>query len=93
MLKEFGRPLSVEVVAEPMAGTGEAVVEVGVAPVQGLTARGDGALALQRHFRNGGSAEQIMVPTENAAPPGEIGEAVEHAAEVGGRFRLTVVRP
>ncbi|MER6875354.1 alcohol dehydrogenase catalytic domain-containing protein, partial [Amycolatopsis sp. NPDC000673] len=43
--------------------------------LQGLTARGDGGLALQRHFRHGGFAEQIMVPTENAAPLGSLDEA------------------
>lgn len=140
VLKEFGRPLSVEEVADPVPGTGEVVVDVVAAPVlhytaevisgarqylldlpailgtgavgrvrsvgpdatklrpgdwvrcdptvrsrddavtpdvvlQGLTARGDGGLALQRHFRNGGFAEQIMVPTENATPLGEIDEA------------------
>lgn len=140
VLREFGRPLSVEEVAGPVPGTGEVVVDVVAAPVlhytaevvsgarryalelpailgtgavgrvrsvgpdatklrpgdwvrcdptvrsrddavtpdvvlQGLTARGDGGLALQRHFRNGGFAEQIMVPTENAAPLGEIDEA------------------
>ncbi|ATY12543.1 alcohol dehydrogenase [Amycolatopsis sp. AA4] len=140
VLKEFGRPLSVEEVAEPVPGTGEVVVDVVAAPVlhytaevvsgarrysldlpailgtgavgrvrsagpdatklrsgdwvrcdptvrsrddavtpdvvlQGLTARGDGGLALQRHFRHGGFAERIMVPTENAAPLGDIDQA------------------
>lgn len=38
VLKEFGRPLSVEEVAEPMPGTGEVVVDVVAAPVLHYTA-------------------------------------------------------
>ena len=34
--------------------------------LQGLSARGEGGLRLQKHFRHGSFAEQIRVPTENA---------------------------
>jgi len=45
--------------------------------LQGLTAADQRALKLQRHFRHGSWAEQVMVPTENAKPLGAIapGEA------------------
>jgi alcohol dehydrogenase len=36
--------------------------------LQGLSARGDGGLRLQRYFRDGSWAQQIRVPTENAIP-------------------------
>ncbi|WP_020659859.1 zinc-binding dehydrogenase [Amycolatopsis benzoatilytica] len=140
VLKEFGRPLAVEDVADPVPGTGEAVVDVVAAPVlhysdevlsgarrylldlpaipgvgavgrvrsvgpdatklrpgdwvycdptvrsrddavtpdivlQGWSARGEGGLRLQRHFRDGGWAEQAMIPTENAIPLGDIDPA------------------
>lgn len=40
--------------------------------LQGLSARGDGGLKLQDHYRHGSWAEQVMVPTENVFPLGEI---------------------
>jgi alcohol dehydrogenase len=40
--------------------------------VQGLSARGDGGLRLQEHFGQGSFAEQLLVPTENVFPIGEI---------------------
>ena len=43
--------------------------------LQGLSARGEGGLKLQRHFRHGSFAEQMMVPTENVKPIGRIAEA------------------
>ncbi|GAA3562276.1 zinc-binding alcohol dehydrogenase family protein [Amycolatopsis ultiminotia] len=43
--------------------------------LQGWSARGAGGTRLQRHFRDGGFAEQTMVPTENAIPLGEIDPA------------------
>ena len=140
VLKEFGRPLAVEEVADPAPGTGETVVDVAAAPVlhysdevlsgarryllelpaipgvgavgrvrsagpdatklrpgdwvfcdptvrsrddavtpdialQGWSARGEGGARLQRHFRDGGWAEQVMIPTENAIPLGGIDAA------------------
>ena len=41
----------------------------------GLSARGDGGLHLQRHFRHGTFAQQVMVPTENAVAIGGIDAA------------------
>lgn len=41
--------------------------------LQGLSARGEGGLRLQRHFHDGTFAEQVRVPTENAVRIGEIG--------------------
>ena len=38
----------------------------------GLSARGPGGLKLQEHFRDGTWAQQVMLPTENAIPIGEI---------------------
>ncbi len=43
--------------------------------LQGLSARGEGGLKLQRHFHHGAFAEQMMVPTENAFPIGAIDPA------------------
>ncbi len=40
--------------------------------LQGWSARGEGGLRLQRHFRHGPFAEQIMIPTENAIRIGAI---------------------
>ena len=40
--------------------------------LQGLSARGEGGLKLQRFFHDGAWAEQIRVPTENAVRIGEI---------------------
>lgn len=40
--------------------------------LQGLSARGDGGLRLQEHFGQGSFAEQLLVPTENVFPIGEI---------------------
>ncbi|MFJ9846255.1 zinc-binding dehydrogenase [Kitasatospora sp. NPDC101155] len=140
LLKEFGSPLAVEEVPDPVLGTGEVVVDVvaarmlpyagevfsgergylldlpvvpgsgaigrvravgpdatqlavgdwvfcdptvrsrddALAPdviLQGLTALSDGGLRLQRHFRNGALAEQMMIPTENAIPLGAVDPA------------------
>jgi len=137
VLPDFGLPLSVEQVADPVIGTGEVVVDVVAAPVlsytgevlsgarryllptpvvpgagaigrvravgpdatrlqpgdwvfcdptvrsrdgaptpditlQGASARGEGGQKLQRYFRDGTFAEQVRVPTENAAPIGAI---------------------
>ena len=40
--------------------------------LQGASARGEGGQKLQRYFRDGTFAEQVRVPTENAAPIGAI---------------------
>ncbi|GLO79882.1 zinc-binding alcohol dehydrogenase family protein [Sulfitobacter pontiacus] len=40
--------------------------------LQGVSARGEGGQMLQRYFRDGTFAEQVRVPTENAAPIGAI---------------------
>ena len=40
--------------------------------LQGWSARGEGGQRLQRHFRHGSFAEQMLVPTENAVPVGPI---------------------
>jgi alcohol dehydrogenase len=53
--------------------------------LQGLSARGEGGLFLQRHFGNGAYAEQVLVPTENAVPLGPI-----DAAEAGRWTALTL---
>ena len=42
--------------------------------LQGLSARGEGGLRLQRYFHDGAWAEQIRIPTENAIPIGAIDE-------------------
>lgn len=42
--------------------------------LQGLSARGDGGLKLQRHFHDGSWAEQMRLPTENVTPLGSIDE-------------------
>src|SRR3977135_946713 len=44
--------------------------------LQGLSARGEGGLRLQKYFRHGAWAEQMRVPTENAIRIGPI-----HAAD------------
>src|SRR5271165_4375393 len=134
VLKEFGSPLVVEALPDPVVGTGEVVVAAGVLPyaseifsgarkylldlplapgagaigrvravgpdatelmvgdwvrcdptvrsrdnaltpditLQGLSARGPGGLRLQKHFRHGSFAEQMLVPTENVFPLGPI---------------------
>ena len=43
--------------------------------LQGASARGEGGQKLQRYFRDGTFAEQVRVPTENAAPIGTIDPA------------------
>lgn len=43
--------------------------------LQGLSARGEGGLRLQRYFHDGAWAEQMRLPTENAIPIGEITDA------------------
>ncbi len=43
--------------------------------LQGWSARGDGGQMLQRYHRDGAFAQQVRVPTENAAPIGTIDEA------------------
>jgi alcohol dehydrogenase len=40
--------------------------------LQGLTAGGESALRLQRHYHDGAFAEQVRVPTENVSPIGAI---------------------
>ncbi len=140
ILPDFGMPLSVEDVADPVIGTGEVVVDIVATPVlsyteevlsgarryllptpsvpgggaigrvraigpdatrlqpgdwvfcdptvrsrdgapapditlQGIGARGEGGQKLQRYFRDGTFAEQVRVPTENAAPIGAIDPA------------------
>lgn len=147
VLAEFGSPLSVEQVPEPVPGSGEVVVDVVAAPVlpyaaevftgqrqyllplpvtpgtgaigrvracgpdatrlapgdwvlcdptvrsrddaltpditlQGLSARGEGGLRLQRHYGQGSFAERLLIPTENAVPLGRLepGEAARWSA-------------
>lgn len=43
--------------------------------LQGLSARGDGGLRLQGYYRHGAYAEQMLVPTENVFPLGDIDPA------------------
>lgn len=43
--------------------------------LQGASARGEGGQKLQRYFRDGTFAEQVRVPTENAAPIGSLDPA------------------
>lgn len=43
--------------------------------LQGWSARGEGGLRLQKHFRHGPFAEQILVPTENAIRIGSLDQA------------------
>ncbi len=40
--------------------------------LQGVSARGEGGMRLQKHFHHGSFAEQIMVPTENVKRLGRI---------------------
>jgi alcohol dehydrogenase len=40
--------------------------------LQGLSARGEGGLRLQKRFGNGSFAERLLVPTENAHPLGPV---------------------
>ena len=40
--------------------------------LQGLSARGEGGLKLQRYYHDGALAERMRVPTENAVPLGDI---------------------
>jgi alcohol dehydrogenase len=137
VLKEFGTPLAIESLPDPILGTGEVIVDVVAAPVlsymnevisgerkylmllpqapgagaigrvravgpdstrlaigdwvycdptvrsrddaltpditlQGLSARGEGGLHLQKHFRHGSYAQQILIPTENAIRVGSL---------------------
>ncbi len=46
--------------------------------LQGWSARGEGGMRLQRHFRDGPFAERMRVPTENAIPIGAVD--ARHAA-------------
>ncbi|WP_406674831.1 alcohol dehydrogenase catalytic domain-containing protein [Nonomuraea sp. N2-4H] len=43
--------------------------------LQGLSARGEGGLLLQRHYGQGSFAERLLIPTENAVPLGPIDPA------------------
>ena len=43
--------------------------------LQGWSARGEGGLRLQKHFRHGSWAEQMRVPTENVKPIGALDAA------------------
>ncbi len=43
--------------------------------LQGWSARGEGGLRLQKHFRHGSWAEQMLTPTENAIRIGDIDPA------------------
>ncbi len=43
--------------------------------LQGISARGEGGLRLQRYFHDGAWAEQMRIPTENAIPLGNIDES------------------
>ncbi len=43
--------------------------------LQGLSARGEGGLKRQKHFRHGAFAEQMRIPTENAIALGSVNEA------------------
>ncbi len=43
--------------------------------LQGWSARGEGGLRLQKHFRHGSFAERILVPTENAIRIGSLDPA------------------
>lgn len=45
--------------------------------LQGWTARGPGGLVLQRHFKHGSFAEQMLVPAENVT---RLGEVADHDA-------------
>ncbi|MEC0241221.1 zinc-binding dehydrogenase [Paenibacillus dokdonensis] len=137
ILKQFGMPLAIESLPDPILGTGEVIVDVAAAPVlsymkevisgerkylmllpqapgagaigrvravgpdstrlavgdwvycdptvrsrddaltpditlQGLSARGEGGLHLQKHFRHGSYAQQILIPTENAIRVGSL---------------------
>ncbi len=47
--------------------------------LQGWSARGEGGLRLQKHFRHGPFAERMMVPTENAIRIGPIDAAAAGA--------------
>ncbi|WP_224366977.1 alcohol dehydrogenase catalytic domain-containing protein [Hyalangium versicolor] len=42
--------------------------------LQGWSARGEGGLRLQKHFRHGSFAERMLIPTENAIRIGSIDE-------------------
>jgi len=43
--------------------------------LQGLSARGEGGLALQKYFRDGSFSEKIRIPTECVTPLGNIDES------------------
>jgi len=139
MLKEWGTPLAIETVPDPVLGTGEVIVDVcatnlpsyaaevfsgerkyplvlpavpgaggvgrirAVGPdathlapgdwvycdctvrsrddvispditLQGLSARGEGGLKLQRYYHDGALAERMRIPTENAVRLGAVEE-------------------
>jgi D-arabinose 1-dehydrogenase-like Zn-dependent alcohol dehydrogenase len=57
------------VVCDPTVRSRDEIVAPDIT-LQGWSARGDGGLKLQKHFRHGAFAEQIMVPTENVKPLG-----------------------
>ncbi len=68
--------------------------------LQGLSARGPGGQMLQRHFGNGAWADQLLLPTENAVPIGEIAPAdAPRWCVLGmllvpyGGFRAAALRP
>lgn len=54
----------------------------------GLSARGGGGLELQRRYRHGSWAEQMLVPTENVFPLGDIAPAEAPAWSVIGLFMV-----
>ena len=68
--------------------------------LQGLSARGDGGLHLQKHFGEGSFAEQARSGLlelnhfdVTEFPLDDADRAVAHAADSNGRFTLTVIRP
>jgi alcohol dehydrogenase len=54
--------------------------------LQGLSARGEGGLRLQRYFHDGSWAEQMRLPTENAIPIGPIDDTDAGAWGAIGSF-------
>lgn len=59
------------VVCDPTVRSRDDVITPDIT-LQGWSARGEGGLRLQRHFRHGPFAERMLVPTENAVPIGPI---------------------
>ncbi|KAI8823191.1 alcohol dehydrogenase zinc-binding domain protein [Fimicolochytrium jonesii] len=49
--------------------------------LQGLSAREEGGMKLQKYFKNGSFAEQMLLPTENCTAIGEIDECETHGGE------------